>query len=92
MNLLLLKHYNKIKAVTIQTSLKTESSYRTLPMTDSVYHILKAHKKQQNKRKEIMGNYYIDSDYICTWNNGNVISPNYLTKTFYTVISKKYIA
>ena len=67
---------------------KTESSYRTLPMTDSVYHILKAHKKQQNKRKEIMGNYYIDSDYICTWNNGNVISPNYLTKTFHTVISK----
>lgn len=67
---------------------KTESSYRTLPMTDSVYHILKAHKEQQNKRKEIMGNYYIDSDYVCTWNNGNVISPNYLTKTFHTVISK----
>ena len=60
-------------------------------MTDSVYHILKAHKKQQNKRKEIMVNYYIDSDYICTWNNGNVISPNYLTKTFHTVISKSIL-
>ena len=42
----------------------------------------------QNERKILLGNYYVDTDYICTWNNGEVISPNYLTKTFHTVISK----
>lgn len=35
-----------------------------------------------------MGNYYIDNDYVCTWQNGAVISPNYSTKTFHSVISK----
>ena len=38
-----------------------------------------------------MGNYYIASDYVCTWNNGEVISPNYLTKTFHSVISKSVL-
>lgn len=67
---------------------KTESSYRTLPMTDSIYTRLTAHKGLQDERKAIMGNYYISSDYVCTWANGGVITPNYLTRTFHSVISK----
>lgn len=67
---------------------KTESSYRTLPMTDSIYTRLTAHKGLQDERKAIMGNYYISSDYVCTWANGEVITPNYLTRTFHSVISK----
>lgn len=35
-----------------------------------------------------MGNYYVQSDYVCIWQDGNVISPNYLTRTFKSVISK----
>jgi len=67
---------------------KTDSSYRTLPMTDTVYKLLQAHKKLQDERKQIMGNYYVQNDYVCTWANGKVITPNYLTKTFHSVISK----
>lgn len=67
---------------------KTESSYRTLPMTDSIYTLLMAHKRLQDERKSIMGNYYISGDYVCTWANGEVITPNYLTRTFHSVISK----
>lgn len=67
---------------------KTESSYRTLPMTDSVYTLLSQHKQLQQERKTLMGNYYIDSDYVCTWENGQVIAPNYLTKTFHEVIRR----
>lgn len=67
---------------------KTESSYRTLPMTESVYNLLKEHKALQEERKALMGNYYIASDYVCTWNNGEAITPNYLTRTFHSVISK----
>lgn len=67
---------------------KTESSYRTLPMTDKVETILKKHGELQNKRKDLMGNYYIENDYVCTWENGEVISPNYLTREFHSVIMK----
>lgn len=67
---------------------KTESSYRTLPMTDDVYTMLKKHKELQEKKKALLGNYYVDEDFVCTWDNGTVITPNYLTRTFHTVISK----
>lgn len=67
---------------------KTESSYRTLPMTDDVYNALITTKNLQDERKHLMGNYYVQSDYVCTWQNGNVISPNYLTKTFKSIIGK----
>lgn len=67
---------------------KTDSSYRTLPMTSEVYNALTDTKSIQNERKKLMGNYYVQSDYVCTWQNGNVISPNYLTRTFKSVLSK----
>ena len=67
---------------------KTESSYRTLPMTDNVYSALIAHKSLQNERKSVMGNYYVCNDYVCTQVNGEVITPNYLSRVFHSVISK----
>lgn len=67
---------------------KTESSYRTLPMTNEVYNALVKTKSLQEERKQLMGNYYAQNDYVCTWQNGNVISPNYLTRTFKSIISK----
>ena len=36
----------------------------------------------------MLGNYYVDENFVCTWDNGTVITPNYLTRTFHTVISK----
>ena len=35
-----------------------------------------------------MGDYYVNSYYVCTWNNGEIITPNYLTRTFHSIISK----
>lgn len=67
---------------------KTESSYRTLPMTHEVYKVLADAKAIQEKQKQLMGNYYIKNDYVCTKPNGDVIFPNYLTRIFKSVISK----
>lgn len=67
---------------------KTNSSYRTLPMTDSVYALLKAQKRDQERLQAALGKGYIQSDYVCTWPDGNVVSPNYLTRTFHNVIAK----
>ncbi len=70
---------------------KTESSARTLPMPDSIYTLLKHQKELQAERRELMGDYYIKSDYLCTWPNGAVITPNYLTKEFHSVVSKSVL-
>lgn len=67
---------------------KNESSYRTLPLIDSVAELLKKHKQLQNERRKIMGDYYNDSDYVCTWPDGKLISPNYITKTYHQAIIK----
>ena len=67
---------------------KTNSSYRTLPMTDSVYKLLKGQKHRQERLQGALGAGYIQNDYVCTWPDGNVISPNYLTRTFHNVIVK----
>lgn len=67
---------------------KTESSYRTLPIPDSVYNLLKAHRQEQERLKELLKGEYIISDYVCTWKNGRVIEPNYLTRTFHKIISE----
>ncbi len=66
---------------------KTNSSYRTLPMTDSVYKLLKGQKHRQERLQGALGAGYIQNDYVCTWPDGNVISPNYLTRTFHNVIA-----
>lgn len=67
---------------------KTESSIRTLPMTEEIYELIKHQGDLQDERKRLMGDYYNDSDFLCTWPDGKVITPNYLTKTFHSVISK----
>ena len=67
---------------------KTNSSYRTLPMTDSVYKLLKGQKHRQERLQGALGAGYIQNDYVCTWPDGNVISPNYLPRTFHNVIAK----
>lgn len=67
---------------------KTESSYRTMPMTNRAYALLKEKQTAQIESKKVMGAYYIKSDYVCTWPNGEVITPNFLTRTFHTVVSQ----
>ena len=66
---------------------KTESSYRTMPMTNRAYEILQAQKQTQETNRRLKGTYYVNSDYVCTWPNGEVITPNYLTRTFHTTLA-----
>lgn len=67
---------------------KTESSYRTLPMMDSIYIILSAQKDRQNRNRAILGPGYIESDFVCTWDDGRLIAPDYVTREFHKVMKK----
>ncbi|MBR1535043.1 MAG: site-specific integrase [Ruminococcus sp.] len=81
-----------IKSITGESnyvsSTKTESSNRSLPITEQVRTVLLNQKQKQQANKELLGSAYIDNDYVCTFDNGQEISPNYLTRTFHEVIVK----
>lgn len=65
---------------------KTESSNRTLPMTQHAKEVLLYYKAKQRENKELLEDSYIDNDYVCTFDNGAVITPNYLSRVFHKVI------
>ena len=67
---------------------KTESSYRTLPLIDKVYNLLLEQKARQERNRRLLGQLYIESDLICTWNDGRLIQPDYVTKSFKKVVRK----
>ena len=67
-------------------STKNESSYRTLHLTEKVKELLGQKRAEQNNNKKIFKGEYCQSDYICTWNDGRLIAPNYLTRTFKKII------
>lgn len=68
---------------------KTESSNRTLPMIPKVKQLLLEQKERQMRNKEFLKDAYISNDYVCTFDNGKEITPNYLTKKFHTLIEKQ---
>lgn len=67
---------------------KTESSYRTLPMLDKVYTLLAEQRERQERNRALLGGGYIVSDFVCTWDDGRLITPDYITREFHKVITK----
>lgn len=57
---------------------KTKSSYRTIKIGDTLVNILKKHRIWQKKNKLEYGQYYKDSNYVCTKENGDQITTNTL--------------
>lgn len=65
---------------------KTDSSYRTLPMMNEVYRILTEQKLRQEKNRKLLGSVYDVNDFVCTWDDGHPIAPDYITREFHKVI------
>ncbi|MEG0297120.1 MAG: site-specific integrase [Clostridium sp.] len=55
---------------------KTKSSYRTISIGDTLVDILRDHKEWQNCNKEKYGEWYTDSPYVCTKENGDQVTIN----------------
>ena len=80
----------KFRGVThYQDKCKNESSFRRLPLSNSMSQYLKQIKCKQEMDKELYGNSYFDSDYICRGEDGTPITPDYLTHHF-QVLLKRY--
>lgn len=65
---------------------KTDKSFRTLPLTEQAFELLAEQKTKQSERAKIMGGFYLKSDYVCTWPDGRIILPNYLSKSFHKIL------
>lgn len=84
---------NKVVQITTKTgqtkleasrTLKTDSSLRTLPLIAKVADHLEELKKRQEADKALFGNTYCTEfdGYICRFEDGRLISPNYVTLQF----------
>lgn len=67
---------------------KTQSSYRSYPLTDSVREMLDGIRKRQEAYKRFLEEEYHDSGYIFTWEDGRPYSPDYLTKNFKKIVRR----
>lgn len=61
---------------------KNKNSKATLPLYADLRLYLLSLKQKQYEEKMIFGDCYNDSDYICRWNDGKLIKPNYISQTF----------
>ena len=55
---------------------KTKSSYRTIVIGNTLIDVLKQHKLYQKENKLKYGEYYSNSDFICTKENGTLVTIN----------------
>lgn len=67
-------------------STKTATSNRVLPLVPSMRDYLLRVKERQKKNKELFGEAYTDSGYICVKDNGVPIDPNFVTHHFLRVL------
>jgi len=83
--------YEDGKLVTMpQNKLKSETSYRSLPLCNAIENYLKELKAQQENNKSLMGNCYDYryEDYICVNPMGTLLNPDYISDTFSKLLEK----
>lgn len=65
---------------------KTKASLRTLPLTDNVKKYLLELKAHQESMALLMGDCYHKSEYICCYDDGREIRPDYVTHKFNKIL------
>ena len=77
------------KRKAILGSLKTPSSYRTIPMKQRLADVLKSHKAKQAEEKLALGGAYEKLNLVFAWEDGTMIQGSTLSKRFTTLLEKK---
>jgi integrase len=67
---------------------KTSAGKRAVSVPNSVLKELKEIRKKQKKNKLLLGKAYEDSDYVCTWQDGRIFRPDYITKVFPKILKE----
>lgn len=79
-----------VQAVTLiqKDSTKTQKSHRTYPLLPSVEKILLDVKHRQECYKFLLGNTYIENDYVFTNQNGSISNPKSVSAVFGQLLKK----
>lgn len=67
---------------------KSETSKRILPLFDDIKEYLQILKFKQKKMRELCVSEYHDNDYICKWEDGRPITPDYISRNFKPFVRK----
>lgn len=70
------------KAEVYQNSTKNSSSTRQQPLDDFMFNYLKSLKEKQEQDKKFFGDCYVDSGYICRWDDGRELKVSYVSHKF----------
>jgi integrase len=69
-----------------EDSTKTTRSRRTIFLLPELESYLLLLKEQQKQMKKSYGSDYEISDYICTWDDGHLMSPEYVSRKFKAIL------
>lgn len=78
----------RVKTTIRKNRVKTDASYRSYPLSDFLLVKLKERQKEQQRNKLLFGDNYISSDYIFTWEDGHLYTPDYFSKSFKKVVRR----
>jgi integrase len=70
-------------------STKNDSCNAVLPMPDIIKERLLQWKQQQEENRRLQPNDYVESDYICTHFNGELMKPSYVSSHFRILLRDK---
>lgn len=65
---------------------KTHNSKGSVAMLPLTVEVLKNTKKTQKEYKALIQDKYNDNNFVCTWEDGRIIRPDYLTHTFKKIL------
>ena len=79
--------YDKKGVPVCKATPKTKSSVRTIPFNETLYKALLRHKAQQAKNHRLYGDDYVESDFVCTREDGRPMNSNDMR--YFTMWCKK---
>jgi len=65
---------------------KNQASHRTYPMTPEIKQMFLSIRERQQEMKELMGDSYIESGYVFTWDDGRILNPDYVSRKFSQIL------
>jgi len=76
------------KTIHLRDSTKNDSSNAVLPLPNMIKARLIKWREEQEYRKSLQPNGYIDSEYVCTMFDGSFVKPDYVSKHFKLILFK----
>lgn len=81
-------NYTKVDNKDMLTIPKTDKSIRKIAMLDLAIQELSKWQTQQKKNKLLLGEDYVSNNFVCTWEDGRPVRPDYVTQQFSRVIKR----